>query len=133
MASLRHERLIEVDPDTVWDALRDWAGLADRLASGFVQNVTLDGADRIVTFDNGMVVRERLVAENDADRRLVWTVVDGPFAHYNGAAQVHADDAQTRFEWRSDLLPDDLAGDVEAMMVRGIDAIKHTLEANRRF
>jgi hypothetical protein len=129
VASIRKERLIKVEPERAWGALRDWAGLAERLAAGFVEQALPDGQDRIVTFDNQMVVRERLVSASDADRRLVWTVIDGPFTHYNGAAQVLADGENTRFVWLSDLLPDDLAGQAEAMMERGIDAIKRTLES----
>jgi Polyketide cyclase / dehydrase and lipid transport len=95
---------------------------------GFVTDVRLDGEDRIVTFYNQLVARERLVNTSDADRRLVWSVIDGPFAHYNSAAQVFPAGAGTRFAWISDLLPEEMARHVDEMMERGIDTIKHTLE-----
>jgi uncharacterized protein YndB with AHSA1/START domain len=130
VATIRKERVIDVSPEAAWDALRDWAGLRERLVPGFVAEVRLDGDDRIVTFDNEMTVRERRVSSTDEDRRLVWTVVDGPFEHYNGAAQVLPDTAgRTRFVWLSDLLPDENAAAVEEMMERGINTIKRTLEA----
>jgi hypothetical protein len=132
MASIRKEHLIEVDPELAWAALRDWPALGERLVPGFVTDVRLDGEVRIVTFYNQFVARERLVSSSDADRRLVWSVVDGPFTHYNGAAQVLPAGKGTRFVWISDLMPDEMAEQVEEMMERGIDTIKHTLETAER-
>lgn len=131
MATIREERTIEVAPDVAWSALKDWGGLRERLVPGFVTDAQPDGEDRVLTFDNGMTVRERRVTVSDEARRLVWTVVDGPFAHYNGAAQVvPTEDGRTRFVWESDLLPDEIAPEAAAMMKRGIDTIKRTLEAH---
>ena len=71
MASICQEVVIEARPDQVWAALRDWGALHRRLAPGFVTDTRLDGADRIVTFAGGLVVREVLVALDDERRRLV--------------------------------------------------------------
>ena len=55
-------------------------------------------------------VREVLVDLDDEARRLVWSIVDGPYTHHNGAAQVFADGEDgARFVWVADLLPDALA------------------------
>jgi hypothetical protein len=131
VASIHKERTIESSPDDVWAALRDWGALHERLVPGFVVETKLDGDDRIVTFFNGAVARERLVDLSEDDRRLVWSVVDGPYTHHNGAAQVHAnDDGTTRFVWVADLLPEELAGVTGELMERGADTIKQTLEAS---
>jgi hypothetical protein len=133
MASIRKERTIETTPEAAWDAVRDWGALHERLASGFVVDTHLDGHDRIVTFFNEMVVRERLVDLDDDSRRLAWSIVDGPYAHHNGVAEVEVgEDGKTRFVWLADLLPDDLAENTDAMMEQGIEAVKRTLEANAR-
>jgi hypothetical protein len=96
---------------------------------GFVVDTRLDGQDRIVTFFNDAVARERLIDLSDEDRRLVWSIVDGPFTHHNGAAQVLAGEAGgTRFVWVADLLPDELAQPTGDLMERGIDTVKKTLE-----
>jgi carbon monoxide dehydrogenase subunit G len=130
VASIRKERTIEAKPEEVWGALRDWGAIHERLVPGFVIDTKLEGEDRIVTFFNGAVARERLVDLSDEDCRLVWSIVDGPFSHHNGAAQVHAEgDGQTRFVWVADLLPDELAGTTGELMERGIDVVKQTLEA----
>jgi carbon monoxide dehydrogenase subunit G len=128
MATIRKEVKINASPQTVWQALRDVGALHTRLAAGFVVDTRMDGNARIVTFANGMVVREEIVAVDDATRRVVWAIVGQQFAHYNGAAQVFDDGDGARFVWTTDLLPDELAGNVDAMMSAGIAAIKKTIE-----
>src|SRR4051794_16931747 len=128
MASIHKEIQIDAGPDDVWDALRDWGALHERLAPGFAVDTRLDGEDRIVTFFNGAVLRERLVDRDDDARRLVWTVVDGPYAHHNGAAQVlAAEGGRARFVWTADLLPHALAEHTAPLMQRGIETIAATL------
>lgn len=130
MASIRKERTIEAAPEAVWDALSDWGAIHERLVPGFVVDTRLEGEDRIVTFFNDAVARERLIDLSHEDRRLVWSIVDGPYAHHNGVAQVFAnDDGTTRFVWVADLLPDETAEVTAAMMERGIETVKQTLEA----
>jgi Polyketide cyclase / dehydrase and lipid transport len=131
MASILKDIIIEAHPDEVWDALRDWGALHRRLAPGFVADTRLDGNDRIVTFASGLVVREVLVDLDDERRRLVWSVVDGPYTHHNGVAQVHPEGRLTRFVWVADLLPDTRAAATARAMEEGLEAIKHALEAGR--
>ena len=131
MATVRKQTTIDAPPEDVWAALRDWAAIHTRLAPGFVTDLRLEDGDRVLTFFNGAVARERLVTIDDEDRRLVWSIIEGPYAHHNGAAQVHtASGNATRFEWIADVLPDDLASRTEAMMEQGIKTIKATLEAS---
>jgi hypothetical protein len=128
MASIRKEISLDVGADEAWAAVRDWGALHERLVPGFVTDTRLDGADRIVTFFDGMVVRERLVDLDERARRLVWSIVDGPYAHHNGAAQVLVEGDGARFVWVADLLPDELAERTSAMMERGTAVVKQTLE-----
>lgn len=46
MATIRKERTIEAAPEQVWEALRDWASVHERLVPGFVVDTRLDGEDR---------------------------------------------------------------------------------------
>jgi hypothetical protein len=102
----------------------------ERLVPGFVVDTKLDGEDRIVTFFNGAVAREVLIDLDEESRRLVWAVVDGPYTHHNGAAQVFAgDDGGSLFVWTADLLPNEAAEPTDAMMERGVETVKQTLEA----
>ena len=130
MASIRTEVLIDARPDDVWDALRDWGALHQRLVPGFATDARLDGADRIVTFFNGVVLREVLVDRDEDARRLVWSVADGPYTHHNGAAQVFEEaDGRARFVWVADVLPDAVAAPTREMMERGTQVVRQTLEA----
>jgi uncharacterized protein YndB with AHSA1/START domain len=130
MASIRTETTIDARPEAVWEALRAWSEPHLRLVPGFVTDARLDGNDRIVTFFNGVTVREVLVTLDDTARRLVWSVVDGPYSHHNGAAQVLLDaDGTTRFVWTADLLPDAAAERTKAMMEQGTATIRRTLES----
>ena len=129
LASIRKERKIDASPEDVWDALRDWGAVHERLVPGFVVDTKLDGEDRLVTFFNGAVAREVLIDLDEESRRLVWSIVDGPYTHHNGAAQVFAeDDGAARFVWTADLLPNEAAEVTDAMMERGVETVKRTLE-----
>jgi uncharacterized protein YndB with AHSA1/START domain len=131
MASIRKEIVIDAPPERVWGALRDWGALHTRLARGFATEVRLEDDARIVTFASGAVLREVLVDLDEDERRLVWTIVDGPYTHHNGAAQVlEAERGGTRFVWLADLLPDALEAVTAEAMQLGVEAVKRTLEAD---
>ena len=130
VASIYKDARIDVNHDDAWDALRDFGALHERLAAGFATDVRLEGCDRVVTFFNGSVLRERLVSIDDDARRLVWSIVDGPYSPHNGSAQIFCDcDGRTWFVWIADVLPDELAPRTAEMMDRGLLAIKDTLES----
>lgn len=130
MASILLNVVIDCDVADAWDALRDFGALHTRLAPGFVVACHVDSETRVVTFHNGMTVRERFVSSDDTRRRLVWTVIGAPFDHHNGAATVSAyGEDRCLFEWQADLLPDALARDLEPMMRDGLGAIKQHLES----
>jgi hypothetical protein len=129
MASIRKEVLINAGAQVVWDALRDVGALHTRLVPGFVVDTRLEPGARIVTFGNGQVIRELIVDLDESDRRLAWAVVDRPFEHYNASAQVFDEPPdRCRFVWIADLLPNELAPNVAAMMEQGLSVIKRTME-----
>jgi carbon monoxide dehydrogenase subunit G len=131
MASIRKEILIDASPDQVWDALRDFGAIHERLVPGFVVECRMDGPDRIVTFASGAVMREVLIDLDDEARRLAWSIVDGPYRHHNGVAQVFADGDGTRFVWTTDLIADDdVVAATDQSMQTGIGVVKSTLEGS---
>jgi hypothetical protein len=130
MASIRRQIMIDADPDAVWDALRDWEALHFRLAPGFVTGCRRDGTARIVTFASGAIMREEILGCDEKHRRLAWSIVDGPYTHHNGAAEVLSDgDGRASFVWTSDLRPDALAEPTARAMEHGLAAIKRNLES----
>jgi hypothetical protein len=111
-------------------AVRDWGALHERLVPGFVVDTRLDGDDRLVTFFNGTVLRELLVDLDDEARRLVWSVIEGPYTHHNASAQVFPDgEDATRFVWVADLLPNELAARTGELMEQGTNVVRKTMES----
>jgi hypothetical protein len=115
--------------EDVWSALRDVGALHTRLVPGFVVDTRLEPGERVVTFGNGMVIREPIVDVDDENHRVVWSAVGGPLTHYNGSAQAFANpDGGSRVVWIADLLPNEAAGMVEQMMKQGMAVMKTTLD-----
>ena len=135
MATIRKEIRLDARPDDVWDALRDFHAVHQRLAPGFVVESKPDGDDaRIVTFFNGAVAREILVGVDEAARRLAYCIPEGlpGCTHHSASAEVIADGHGCRFVWVTDVLPHELTDLIEPMMERGADVLEATLEANVR-
>jgi len=130
MASIRKEIVIEASPKRVWDAVRDVGAVHERLAPGFVVDTRLEVGARVVTFANGLVARELIVDVDDEARRLAWAVVGSPrLTHHNASMQVFDDgDRGSRVVWIADLLPNEIAGTIAAMIEEGLGAMKKTLE-----
>jgi len=130
MTSIAVEISTEASPAAVWDAIRDIGALHTRLVPGFVVATELVPGGRRVTFGNGMVVVEPIISLNDDLRRLVWTAKGGPpgLLHYTGAAQVYAKETGgSRVVWMADVLPDEAAGPIGAMMREGAIAMNAAL------
>lgn len=132
MASLREEIVTTARPDDVWDAIRDVGALHTRLVPGFVVDTRLEAGARVVTFGNGMTVREPIVDVDDRWRRLVWAAIGGGLKHYNASVQVFEEGSGSRVVWIADLLPNEAAGMVAAMMQQGMEVMKRTLDGTVR-
>src|SRR5262245_39261679 len=129
MASIRREVQIDARPETAWAALRDVGALHTRLVPGFVVDTRLEEGARVVTFGNGMVVRELIVDVDDGARRLAWAAVGGRLTHHNASLQVFEEGGEhSRVVWIADLLPDELASYVSGLIEEGTAAMKQTLE-----
>jgi carbon monoxide dehydrogenase subunit G len=129
MASIHREIQVAAAPERVWDALRDVGRIHQRLVPGFVTDCRLDGDARVVTFANGMTVRERIVDVDAAQRRVVWSAVGEPFTHHNASVQAFAEGAQrTRLVWIADLLPHELEAPIGSMIDQAMAAMRQTLE-----
>jgi hypothetical protein len=129
MASIRREITTRTNASTVWEILRDIGALHTRLVPGFVVDTQLEPGARVVTFANGMVVRERIVSVDDTDKRLVWSATGGILEHHNASAQVRLnEDGSTRVIWIADVLPDTAAKTIADMMDQGMSAMKSALD-----
>jgi len=132
VASVTQEIITSARPDRVWDAIRDIGALHTRLVVGFVVDTRLESGARIVTFKNGMVVKEPIVTIDDQARRLVWSAEAPTLAHYNASVQVFDLDGQrSRVVWIADFLPDEAHTFVAGMIGEGMAAMKATLDGQR--
>jgi carbon monoxide dehydrogenase subunit G len=133
MASIRKEIPLKVSAESVWAAVRDVGALHQRLVPGFVVDTRLEADARLVTFGNGMVIRELIVDLDDEARRLAWSARGGRLTHHNASAQVFTDgEGRSRLVWIADLLPHELAGDIRAMIEQAAAVMKPTLEGRTR-
>jgi hypothetical protein len=99
---------------------------------GFVVDTRLEPDARVVTFGNGMVVRELIVDLDDRARRLAWSARGGRLSHHNASVQVFAEsNGRCRLVWIADLLPNELAGDIRMMIEQAAAVMKPTLEGQR--
>src|SRR3954470_7257349 len=88
MASVSKEIETDARPQEVWAAIRDIGALHTRLVPGFVIATRVEPGARIVTFGNGMEIREPIVDVDDEARRLVWSAEGAGTTHYNASVQV---------------------------------------------
>lgn len=130
MASMHKTMHINRNPADVWDAIRDYGAVHERLARDFVVDTTVEDGARVVTFANGFVAREVIVGIDEDQRRLAYSVADGAAGstHHNASFQVFdAGDGSTRLVWITDVLPDAAAAPIGQMIEQGADAIVRTL------
>lgn len=114
MTSIHNDVPLPASARDVWDAVRDFGALHQRLVPGFVTACSLDGDTRIVTFANGAVAREVLVDCDDARQRLVYAINSERLKHYSASVQVIAEgEAKCRLVWIIDMLPNELAAYVQ--------------------
>lgn len=129
MASIHREVIIETQAERLWDALRDVGALHTRLVPGFVTDCTFDGNARTVTFSNGIVAKELIVTVDAEAKRVVWSSVGGRLTHHNASAQIHSEGPNSsRVVWVADLLPNELAPAITAMIEQGLAAMKRHAE-----
>jgi carbon monoxide dehydrogenase subunit G len=128
VASVSVEMTTKAPPEIVWDAIRDIGALHTKLVPGFVVHTELEQGARVVTFGNGMQVREPIIDLDEVKRRLVWSAEGPGLIHYNASVQVSAANEGSRVVWIADFLPNDMRDQVRSMMTEGISVMKATMD-----
>ena len=128
MASVSVEIATKASPETVWDAIRDIGALHTKLVPGFVVRTELEEGARVVTFGNGMQVREPIIDLDETKRRLVWSAEGGGMTHYNASVQVFVAGEGSRVVWIADFLPNNMRDQVRSLMSEGIAVMKATMD-----
>lgn len=141
MTTIRKDIPLKTPAAQVWDVIRDVGAIHTRLAPGFVVDTRMeegarapDGTGsrpfaRVVTFANGHVARELIVTVDEESKRLVYSVVGGSATHHNSSFQViPTANGQTSLVWITDVLPDNVATPLSAMIDAGSAVIQRTLD-----
>jgi hypothetical protein len=129
MATIYKEIIVNTPVHVAWDAIRDVGEVHRRLAPGILLDARLDGDARVVTFANGLVARELLVTIDDEARRFAYASVGGRATHHNASMQVFPHSEGTRLVWITDVLPEEIAESIRALVEQGSQIIKRTLES----
>ena len=131
MATLHRDIPIHAPVDQVWEAIRDVGRPHERIVPGVLTDATYDGVTRTVTFADGFVATERIVAVDEERHRVAYAVVDGPFEHHHASMEVVAGpDGTSRVLWTTDLLPEDVVPFVDALVDQGARAMQATLASD---
>jgi Polyketide cyclase / dehydrase and lipid transport len=131
MATIHQEIAIERSKESVWGAIRDVGAIHKRLVPGFVADCKLEGDWRVVTFANGMVVRELIVAVDDQTCRHAWSARGEPLIHHNASVQVFSESRhRCRVVWIADIMPNEVAQAIGGMIQAGLSTMKKTLESS---
>jgi carbon monoxide dehydrogenase subunit G len=98
---------VSAAPDTVWDKVGDFGGLADFFPG--IDSFRLEGDDRIIGMF-GMEIRERLVARDDAGRSITYSVVEGvPVDSHEATITVESEGDGSKVTWTYAVTPDEMA------------------------
>ncbi len=129
MTSLRNEILVDVPAADAWAALKS-ISKTHELFAGVLVDSRLEGDIRTVTFANGLVARERIVAVDESRMRVAYAVLDIFEQHAASMRIVPVSARQCRFVWKSDFLPGTKAATVGPLMAQGCAALKRAIEAS---
>ena len=129
MGSVVRQIVIDAPAEHVWAIVGDFADGPVRMTDGAIAGSRMVGPDvRELTFADGTVVQERLVARDEAARRVAYAWIGDQVAHDNTSMQVFAEDGdRSRLVWIHDTLPDELTGWLSVAMDRIAPALRRTL------
>ncbi len=98
---------VAAPPDEVWKKVGDFGGIADFFPG--IDSFRLEGDDRVIGMF-GMEIRERLLARDEADHVLTYSVVDGvPVDSHTATISVQAEGDGSKVIWAYDVTPDEMA------------------------
>ena len=131
MGSVVREIVIDAPAEAVWAVVGDFEGGPVRMSGGaLTASKLVEPGVRALTFADGTVVRERLVARDEASRRVAYAWIGDGVAHDNTSMQVLEEDGgRSRLVWVHDTLPDELTGWLATTMDRMVPLLRRSLAA----
>lgn len=122
---------IDASPERVWEVVGDAGGVADWLPAA--EASSLDGDTRTVELAGGSgTITERILARDDASRRLEYTIVESPrpLESHRSSMEVLPDGEGTRFVWTTDVEPQAAAEGMTPVFDGGVEALKRHIEGS---
>lgn len=128
MATIKRQIMLNRHADEVWKELADFSA-ATRLFDGLVTGCETRGDRRSLTLANGLKINQQLVTLDEADRRLVYTVLNGFFTHHIASMQILPKGKGCILVWICDFLPNEVAGRIAPLVDAGCEAVQRSFEA----
>ncbi|MDN3644909.1 SRPBCC family protein [Pontixanthobacter aestiaquae] len=131
MATIWREQEMHCNAREAWDAIADVSALHVRVAPGLVKDTQYDPKTkiRIVTFEDGNVLKEQMVGSDPDNMRIAWTASSEDWEHHNAGLQVHdMGNGHCKVRWTADFWPDSVAEGFGPMMEAGLAAMKGVVE-----
>lgn len=125
MASIHLETEPAVAPEQQWATVRNVGGLSGML--NIIAESSLDGDQRTCTMADGAVLSETILAVDDDNRRVAYTITESPFPIEAHAASMQVFDAgngRSTFRWITDLKPDALADGLGPMLAGAVSGME---------
>ena len=98
---------VAAPPDEVWKKVGDFGGLADFFPG--IESFRLEGDDRVIGMF-GMEIRERLLARDEENRVITYSVVEGvPIDSHTATISVEPAGEGSKVIWAYDVTPDEMA------------------------
>lgn len=130
MANITRHVHVPLMPQAAWEAVRDVGQAHERLFPRLLTGTTMEEGARIVTFSNGLVLRELILDIDDTRMRMAYASVGGRSTHHNSSMQVlPAGDGQSCIIWITDFLPHELMPLISSLVDAGVADIRQTLVA----
>jgi len=116
MASITKHIPAAAGAQKAWQMVSDIGGV-DKLV-GMISTCSLDGDKRYCTFADGNGVTEQIIGVDETEKRVVYTVTEGPMPIEFHCSTVQVKDAADGAEvvWSVDIKPDALAQPMSDLM-----------------
>jgi len=130
VASIRHERRIAADADTVWNVIRRPESIPEWFPG--IDSCTVEGNLRVITTAIGLDIPEEILSNDDATRHFAYRITAPQYAFHLGVIdviEIAPDDSLCLYSTTA--LPDTLALLIAGGTLGALDEIQRLAESLR--
>ena len=130
VASIRHERRIAADADTVWNVIRRPESIHEWFPG--IDSCTVEGNLRVITTAIGLDIPEEILSNDDATRHFAYRITAPQYAFHLGVIdviEIAPDDSLCLYSTTA--LPDTLALLIAGGTLGALDEIQRLAESLR--